>query len=230
MNDELKKLLMRLIELERPEEIKQFCLPIWNQPFFFNIDQSKAITISYAPTDKGARLNYLDTYEKYKQNNSYLSTEDIFNILYNFKKEHYWRKNFDRIFNALGIKENEISHIDMSPFPYIKDEFRKIFQSCNIDENYKITLKVVEILMSQLEYILIDGKDNYKIISEYFIKEFELISESEIQVNRARKTRILKFKHKTNNVKLIYVGTFLYGATCPSNDCIDQIIKFIKHN
>ena len=34
MNDELKNLLMSLIELERPEEIKQFCLPIWNQPFF----------------------------------------------------------------------------------------------------------------------------------------------------------------------------------------------------
>ena len=105
MNNELKTLLMRLIELERPEKIKEFCLPIWNQPFFFNIDKAKAITISYSPTDKGARVNYAETYEKYKQNNSILSTEDIFNILYNFKKERYWRKNFDVIFNSLNIKE-----------------------------------------------------------------------------------------------------------------------------
>lgn len=229
MNINLKNLLTSLIELERPEEIKKYCLPIWNQPFFFKIDKSKAITISYSPTDKGARVNYQSIYEKYKQDHNSLSTQDIFNLLYNFKKENYWRRNFDKIFSALGINESEISHIDMSPFPYEKDEYRRFFQSSKLDNNYEQTLKVVDILMTQLNYILIDGKDNFDIINKYFLNNFAFVCESEIQVNKSRKTRIIKYKHKSSNVTLIYVGTFLYGATCPSNDCINQIIDFIKY-
>ena len=153
MNKELKDLLISLIEQERPETIKEFCYPIWNQPFFYNIDKSKVITVSYAPTDKGARVNYSDLYEKYKRDNNYLSGEDVFNILYTFKKEDYWRRNYDKIFSTMGIKENEISHLDMSPFPYKKDEFRKFFQSNNIDNNYVKTLSVINLLINQLKYI-----------------------------------------------------------------------------
>lgn len=230
MNDELKNLLINLIELERPDIIKDCCLPIWNQPFFFNIDKSKAITISYSPTDKGARVNYFDIYEKYKNDNSYLSSEDIFNLLYNFKKEKYWRNNFDKIFSSLGINENEISHLDMSSFPYKEDKFRKIFQTNGIDQNYKLTLKVLNLLIEQLDYILIDGKDNYEIINKYLINDFDFVSKSEIQINKARISEIFKYKHKTQKVILIYVKTFLYGATCPSSECINQIIEFIKQN
>lgn len=229
MSNELKGLLMDLIRLERPQEIKSYCSPVWNQPFFFKIDKSKAITISYSPSDKGARVNYSHIYEKYKQDNNSLSAEDIFDLLYNFKKETYWRRNFDKIFSALGIGEAEISHLDMSPFPYAKDKYRKDFQSKGVDKNYELTLRVVDILMPQLKYILIDGKDNLEIINKYFLDDFELICQSQIQVNRARKTIIKKYRHKTNSVTLIYVGTFLYGATCPSQECIDQIIDFVKN-
>lgn len=230
MNDELKKKLLELIKLERPAEIQEYCLPIWNQPFFFNIDKAKAITISYSPTDKGARVNYSDVYEKYKQDNSCLSSEDIFNLLYNFKKEKKWRNNFDKIFSSLGINDNEISHLDMSSFPYKEDKFRKKFQECGLDKNYELTLQVVNLLIKQLDYILIDGKDNFGIINKYFTNDFNFVCKADIQINKTRTSEIYKYKHKIYNVALIYVKTFLYGATCPSNECINQIIEFIKFN
>lgn len=119
MNEELKELMVKAIKEERPIEIRHLCREVWNQPFFFKIDKAKVITISYAPTDKGAATNYLSIYDKYKKDKSTLSPEQIYDLLNNFKKEIYWRKKYDRIFTSLGILEDEIAHIDMSCFPRI---------------------------------------------------------------------------------------------------------------
>ncbi|MDE5602082.1 MAG: hypothetical protein K2J16_06255, partial [Clostridia bacterium] len=62
----IKELMMQAIEYPRPAQIEQFCLPIWNQPFFYKIDKAQALTISYNPTDNGAKTNYPEQVKRYK--------------------------------------------------------------------------------------------------------------------------------------------------------------------
>lgn len=221
---EIKDLMIKAIEEERPEDIDKVCLPIWNQPFFFKIDKAKAITISYSPTDKGARTNYKAELEKYKKDKSSMSSEAIYDLLYNFKKEVYWRKRFDTILEALGVPDENIAHLDMSSFPYANDLFRQWYQ--NIDQTYKYVLDAIDILKEQLEFIIIDGKDNYKIVQKYF-SNYSLIAETTIPVNKRNRSSSLKI-YRNQNTVLIYFGTFLYGQTCVSNDCINKIICYVK--
>lgn len=223
----IKEIMLKAIAEPRPNAIVPFCRPVWNQPFFFQLDCAKAITISYAPTDKGARTNYADIYNRYRENKESLSAEDIYNILYDFKKERYWRNKYDRIFASLGIACKEIAHMDMSSFPYDKDIYRKQFIA--IDNTYRYTLQTISLLSDQLQYILVDGKDNKKIIDDYFAKDYVWVKQTKLVVNNSnRKSDLIVYRHKTKNIKLIYFGTFLYGATCVSDRCIDELIRFVN--
>ncbi len=227
MKNELYDLMIKAIKEERHPLIKADCREIWNQPFFYRIDKAKVITLSYAPTDKGAQKNYTSIYEKYKKDKNSLTAEEIYEILYNFQKEVYWRKWYDKIFTSLGIKEIEIAHLDMSSFPYDKDAYRKKHSS--LDKSYVYTLQAVDLLLNQLEYILIDGKDNKEMFNTYFSKDYYLIKKEMLRVNNSgRLSELSIYNHKEKDVKLIYFGTFLYGATCVSEKCVNEIVEHIK--
>lgn len=229
MQSEIKKLMINAIKEERPDAIKKVCREVWNQPFFFKIDKAKCLTLSYAPTDKGAATNYFNIYEKYKQNNDFLTAEQIYDLLYNFKKEVYWRSKFDRIFSQLGIDEKEIAHLDMSSFPYDKDIYR--VQYSYLDKTYKYPIAVIDLLNDQLEYILIDGKDNKEVINKFFVDDYTLYRSTKLEVNRSgRMSELSIYKHRERKTVLIYFGTFLYGATCVSLKCVDEIAAFIRSN
>ncbi len=117
----------------------------------------------------------------------------------------------------------------MSCFAYDKDKDRQAYVANGIDSSYKFPLAVLSILSDNLEYILIDGKDNAKMIDEYFIKDYRLIAETKIVVNSSNRLSDLKvYQHISKKTKLIYFGTFLYGATCVSEKCIDEIISFLE--
>ncbi len=226
----IKNLMFSAIAEERPPEVAEKCLSIWNQPFFYQIDKARALTVSYAPTDKGAKKNYTELYDAYKAGDIEMTPEQIYRLLYNFKEEHYWRKNFNKIFAALGIEKTEIAHIDMSSFPYSKDIYRKECVSKGLDKNHKYALEAINILSEQLKYIMIDGKDNYEIIEKYLLDDYFLVDKKTVQVNKKNKTQVHFYAHNTKEQYLIYVGTFLYGMTCVSNACIDEIIEFAKLN
>ena len=36
----IKELMMKAIEEPRPKEVVPYCSPIWNQPFFYQIDKA----------------------------------------------------------------------------------------------------------------------------------------------------------------------------------------------
>lgn len=225
----IKELMMKAIEEPRPKEVVPYCSPIWNQPFFYQIDKAKALTISYAPTDRGARLNYPYKYRRFIEDNNYMTTEEIYDLLYSFEKESKWRNIFDKIFTSIGIWNYEIAHMDMSSFAYTKDIYRKQFMDNGVDRSYRYPLQAVDLLSDQLQYILIDGKDNRKILDRYFIKDYDLINSTSLVVNRSgKKADLLVYRHKSKKIKLIYFGTFLYGLACVSKECVEGIIDFIK--
>ncbi len=225
----IKQIMIEAIETTRPSEIAEKCRPIWNQPFFYKIDKANAITFSYAPTDKGARKNYGDLYNKYQSNNLTLTSNQIYDLLYNFEKENYWRKNYDRILTALNVDLTKIAHVDMSCFAYDKDKYRQFYVDNGIDKTYKYALSILDILGDELKFILVDGKDNEKMIKDYFIDDYNFVSETKISVNKSNRLSPLKvYRHKFRQTVLIYFGTFLYGATCVSEECISQIINFVK--
>ena len=227
MNNEIRNLMLEAIEYKRPDSIQAVCLPIWNQPFFYKIDKAKILTVSYNPTDKGARLNYPHYIQKYK--NGELATKDIFDLLYNFKKEGYWRKNYDLIFDYLGFDvDNEIAHMDVSFFPY------KTLNDClyfsYIDNSKKYLLDTIDLLDSQLKYIFVDGAKNRNIIN-ILSADFTLHKRLSARKNKNPKEfELLIYKHKYKNLFLIYYGCFLYGSTCPSEDCVMEIAKLIEEN
>lgn len=227
MDEQLKNLMIKAIEEERHPKILPFCRQIWNQPFFYKLDKAKALTISYSPTDKGARTNYPHLLERYKKGQ--LTIEEIFNTLYNFKEEPHWRRNFNIIFDQLGISSFEISHMDMSSFPYDKDTYRRIFS--DLDNSFKYPLKVIELLSKQLKYILIDGKDNKEILKRFFSKEFTLYKQTKLPINKSGHLYELSiYKHKIENITLIYYGCFLFGQTMPRTECILDIASYLKEN
>lgn len=141
MDEQIEKLMLDAIEEKRPNKILPLCREVWNQPFFYKIDKAKAITISYNPTDKGAKTNYLRELEEYK--NGTLKSNEILKILYNFKEEPHWRKNYNLIFEKLGVDCFEIAHMDMSCFPYDKDSYRK--KCKDFDHSYKYPLRALEL-------------------------------------------------------------------------------------
>lgn len=228
MNQEIKDLMIQAIEEQRPNEILPYLLPIWNQPFFYKIDKAKALTISYNPTDKGARLNYPNLLKRYNSGEN-LTSEEIFNTLYTFEKENYWRKNYDLIFGTLGIDtNNEISHMDVSFFPY------KTLQNCleysYIDSTKKYLLKTIDLLGEQLKYIFVDGAKNKGILN-FLISDFNLYKKLKARKNKSpKKFDLLIYKHKSRNLFLIYYGCFLYGSTCPSKECVKNIARLIKES
>lgn len=229
IKNEIKELMIKAIKEERPVEIQHVCRKIWNQPFFFKIDKAKCITISYAPTDKGATKNYANIYEKYKHNKNSVTVEQIFHILYHFKKEVYWRKNYDIIFSTLNVKDDEIAHLDMSCFPYDKDKYR--IQFSHLDITYQYPLNAINLIDNQLRYIFIDGKDNKEVITKFFLNDYVFLKSTKLQVNSSgRLSELTLYKHINKEILLIYFGTFLYGATCVSRKCVEEIASFIAIN
>ena len=224
-NKEIEKLMIAAIEYHRPESIKQFCMSVWNQPFFYKIDKAKVLTLSYNPTDKGARTNYkyyVDQYIEYGK----LDTNTILDILYNYKKEVYWRKNYDIIFNYLGFQEDEISHMDVSFFPYKTLDSYKKFEL--LDDSYKFLLQTIKLLDGQLKIIFVDGAKNKDIICKIMSTgDWRPIYETAIAINGNNKKYDLLI-YKCNSTYLIYYGCFLYGATCPSHNQIMEIARHIK--
>lgn len=227
MKEKIKQLMLEAIEYPRPEAIKPHLLPVWNQPFFYKIDQAQALTISYNPTDKGAKTNYPHLIEEYK-NNGYIEPNMIYDTLYNFKKEEYWRKNYDIIFNELGIDLSNIAHMDVSFFPYSTLDLCKTYSF--LDHSKKYLLDCIDLLKEQLKFILIDGKRNKEIL--YLLcNDYTLHCSTKLPVNSSNRTFELSiFKHKTHNTYLIYYGCFLYGATTPKKECVLDIARFIKDN
>lgn len=223
--DELHKLMINAIEEKRDEKIEDVCLDIWNQPFFYKIDKSKALTISYAPTDKGARTNYPHLLKRYRENP--LSSEEIFNLLYDFMPEPHWRRNYNIIFKELGIKGDMIAHMDMSSFPFLDDRYRQIYRG--LDSSYKYPLEAVALLSDQIEYILIDGKDNKEIFDKYFSEDYDLYDTVNLPINKSERLYELSiYKHKTKNITLIYYGCFLWGETRPNKEYVLNLAKYIK--
>ena len=225
MNNEIKKLMCEAIEYPRPEAIKPYMLPVWNQPFFYKIDRARALTLSYNPTDKGARTNYPHIVAEYKQSGA-IETERIYDILYNFKKEDYWRRNYDLIFRELGFQSDEIAHMDVSFFPYESLELCKEYS--HLDNSKKFLLNCIDLLKGQLKFIFIDGKKNKDIL--FFLrKDYRLCQSAKLPINgKNQEYELLIFKHKKLNSFLIYYGCFLYGATTPRTDCVLRIAQFIK--
>lgn len=227
MNETIKRLMLQAIEEKRPEVISSVCLPIWNQPFFYKIDKAKVLTISYNPTDKGARTNYPYLIDEYLKNG--LSSEKIFETLYTFKKENQWRKNYDLIFGCLGFDVNEeIAHMDVSFFPYSSFDNYMLYQQ--IDTTHTYLLNTIELLGSQLKYIFIDGARNRGILdklSHNFILHKRLKARNN---NNSKKYDLLIYKHKDRDLFMVYYGCFLYGSTCSSTECVREIAKLIQEN
>ena len=219
MNNQIKELMLEAIRYPRPENIQKVCLPVWNQPFFYKIDKAQALTISYNPTDKGARTNYPEQVARYKKQ-GFLPEEEIFDILYNFKKENHWRKYYDILFQALGIADENIAHMDVSFFPYVKLE--KYFEFAKYDDTVKFLLKTIDLLSSNLEYIFIDGANNRDVLS-LLKKDFIFICRESIPINSGKPHDLLIYKHKTRNINLVYYGCFLWGCTCPREEYVKQL-------
>ncbi len=217
-------MLLNAIEYPRPENIQQVCLPIWNQPFFYKIDKAQALTISYNPTDKGARTNYPEQIARYNINGSFDSKE-IFDLLYHFKKENYWRKNYDLLFNTLGISSENIAHMDVSFFPY--KSFNDYLKNKEIDDTYKFLLKTISLLSNNLKYIFIDGARN-KNITNLFIQDYALIDNALLPINSGQPHKLYIYKHKTQSTFLIYYACFLYGCTCPNENYVKKLAEYIK--
>lgn len=203
-------------------------LPVWNQPFFYKIDKAKVLTISYNPIDKGARDNYPNLINRYK-NCENISSEEIFETLYNFKKESYWRKFYDLIFGTLGFDINdEISHMDTSSFPY--ETFQDYLDYSYLDNSKRYLIQTIDLLGDQLKYIFIDGARNKNILN-LLMSDFYLHKKLKARKNKSpKKFDLLIYKHKNKNQYLIYFGSFLYGNTCPSRDCVENIANLIKEN
>lgn len=234
MNMQLKEILIEAINEKRTKDIKEHCSPIWNMPFFFDIGEAKVLTISYSPSDKGIVRGYNDIYNQYKSNPDSFSAQKIYDFLYGYQ-DPKWRRNYNKIFTALGIIEKEIAHLDMSSFPYIDENYRLKYKK--EDNTYKYTLRTIKLLENQLNYILIDGKNNKAAMSEFFDSDFEFEDRTILTVNRKvykngkkNEAEILIYKHKIRNMFLVYSGAFLYGETRPSADFVDNIIGFIKKN
>ena len=227
MKEKIKQLMLSAIEYPRPEIIKPHLLPVWNQPFFYKIDQAQALTISYNPTDKGAKTNYPHLTEEYKKN-GFIETEKLYNTLYNFKKEEYWRRNYDIIFSELGICSDNIAHMDVSFFPYSTLDLCKAYS--HIDNSQKFLLECIDILKDQLKFILVDGKRNQDIIP-LLCQNYDRHKTTKLPVNGNNKEYELSiYKHKIQNTYLIYYGCFLYGATAPKKECVLNIARYIKNN
>ena len=224
-NNEIYNLMINAIEEKRPAEIESVCLPIWNQPFFYKIDKAKALTISLSPTDTGAKKNYKHALKRFIENQ--LSSSEIYDILYNFKKEKDWRRPYDMILNNLGLNDDEIAHMDFSFFPYKDDKYLR--QYSKIDNTHTYLLETIKLLSNQLRYIFIDGKKNEDFIKKHLVNSFYLINKSEHQVNKGvRKYKLLIYKHKTMNLHLIFYGHFLGRSGRPSNNQIAKISEYIK--
>ncbi|MDE7158700.1 MAG: hypothetical protein K2N74_03910, partial [Clostridiales bacterium] len=224
MDNKIKNLLLEAIRYPRPEAIQKVCLPIWNQPFFFQIDKARALTISYNPTDKGARTNYPGLLARYLKND-FGDAEEIFDLLYNFKKEIYWRKHYDLFFETLGIHDDEIAHMDESFFPY--QTFNDYLNNKELDDTHKFLLKTIELLSDNLKYILIDGAKNRDIVN-LFIKDYDLIDCTSLPINSGKPHRLFIYKHKTRQTFLIYYECFLYGQTCPSKRGVENLANHVK--
>lgn len=226
--DRLMKLMRQAIEEQRPDCIKPYMLPVWNQPFFYKIDKARVLTLSYNPTDGGAKNNYPYDYYQYKKN-GFLPTDRILEILYTFKKESKWRKAYDNIFGYLGYREEEIAHMDVSFFPYSKLEYYKDHEYC--DKTYKYLLDVIRILdeQKQLDYIFIDGARNKDILYKIIGEDGLLISKTYLPVNNSGHRYELSMYLYNKRICVIYFGCFLYGATCPSDDKVLDIAKYIKN-
>ncbi|MCH5159179.1 MAG: hypothetical protein J1F33_08300 [Clostridiales bacterium] len=216
---EIKDLMMQAIRYPRPVEISRACLPVWNQPFFYKIDKAKALTISYNPTDKGAKTNYPEQVAHYIKH-GFLPAEEIYEILYNFKKEYYWRKNYDLLFRALNIPEESIAHADVSIFPYIS--LNTYFRFAAYDDTVKFLLKTIDLLSDNLEYIFIDGAKNRNILS-LLKSDYIFACKDSLPINSGKPHDLLIYKHKVRKTKLIYYGCFLYGATCPSEEYVKSL-------
>jgi hypothetical protein len=223
--NKIHDLMIRAIEEKRPNEIEEFCLPIWNQPFFYKLDKARVLTISYSPTDRGAKTNYPSLVEEHKVNP--LSSEKIFEVLYDFIPEPHFRGNYNKIFSELNVNPSEIAHMDISSFPFNKDGTRQKLR--NIDKSYKYTLEAIDLLSDQLEYILIDGKDNKEIIEKHFSKDYILHNETSMAINKSnRPYKLSIYKHKIKNTTLIYYGCFLWGNTRPNKEYLQKIVEYIK--
>lgn len=224
MHNQIKELMLEAIQYPRPENIRKVCSPVWNQPFFYKIDKARAITISYNPTDKGARTNYPKQVAQYISN-GFLPAEEIFDILYNFKKEYDWRKNYDIIFDILGIPSESIAHMDASFFPY--KTFNDFQANKKIDDTYKFLFKTIELLLNQLDYIFIDGAKN-KYILNYLIRNCKLIDSTVMSLNSGSKYALSIYKHNGSQTKIVYYGCSLFGRTFPSKHSIKEIANHIK--
>ena len=225
-NKIIENLMKEAIEYKRLPQIQRVCLPVWNQPFFYKIDKAKVITLSYNPTDKGARTNYPYYVRQYTQN-GYLDTNTILDILYNFKKEEYWRKNYDLIFNIIGIDEEEIAHMDVSFFPYkTLNDYKNLEY---LDDTKQFLLKTVDLLSNQLKYIFIDGARNRDILYKIINKDYSLIDRTQLPVNNSGHYHdLLIYKHNIKDLYVIYFGCFLYGSTCPSSEKMKSLAYYIK--
>lgn len=224
MINDIKEVLLEAIQYPRPEEVQKVCLPIWNQPFFYKIDKARALTISYNPTDKGARINYPELVSRYKKN-EFGNAEEIFDLLYNFKKEVYWRKYYDLFFGILNIPSENIAHMDVSFFPYKK--FKDYLDNKDVDDTYIFLQKTIEILSGNLEYILIDGAKNKDIVN-FFIKDYSLINSAILPINSGKGHRLYIYKHKKLQTILIYYECFLYGQTCPNKFYVRRLAEYVK--
>lgn len=225
MSNKIKDLMYKAIEHKRPAQIENRCLEIWNQPFFYQIDKAKVLTISYNPTDKGARTNYPHWIVRYKKE-GHIPTEQIYDLLYNFKMENNWRKNYNLIFKSLGFSVEEISHMDVSFFPYkTLDDYKE----CEyLDDTKQYLLSCIDLLKDQLKIIFVDGKKNRDILW-HLKKDFSLYKSTKLPVNSSGVLYdLLIYKHNERNQYLIYYGCFLYGPTRPSSECVSKISDFIK--
>lgn len=220
----IKDLMLQAIDFPRPMQIQSCCLPIWNQPFFYHIDKARVLTISYNPTDKGARLNYPNLLAKYKCGET-ISANEIYDLLYNFKKETYWRDNYDLLFKQTGIESEFISHMDMSFFPY--RTFNDYLNYKIIDKSYEFLFKTIEMLGSQLKYILIDGSKNADILP-VFLSDYTIIDYTKIPINSGKSHPLQIYKHKTLPTYLIYYGCQIYGQTCPAKEYVIKLGEYIK--
>lgn len=223
MNSEIKELMLQAIQYPRPDRIQRVCSPVWNQPFFYKIDKARVLTISYNPTDKGARTNYKEEVERYKKY-GYLDSEEIYDILYNFKKENYWRKYYDILFRAIGIHDENIAHMDVSFFPY--NNLKDYMDNKYLDDTRKFLLKTIKLLENQLEYILVDGAKNQNIVS-LLSKDYTIYDRTMLPINSGAPHDLLIYKHKSQPIKLIYYGCFLYGQTCPQDYFVNAMGKYI---
>lgn len=220
----IKNLMLQAIDFPRPEQIQSCCLPIWNQPFFYQIDRARVLTISYNPTDKGARLNYPRLLAKYKRGES-ISANGIYDLPYDFKKETYWRDNYDLLFKQIGIESEFISHMDISFFPY--RTFNDYLNYKVIDKTYDFLFKTIELLGNQLEYILIDGSRNADILP-VFISDYSMIDYVKLPINSGKPHPLQIYKHKAQSTYLIYYGCQIYGQTCPAKEYVIKLAEYIK--